>query len=79
MKFMFEKNCLASENLIDSPVYPPPGSQLRIRITTRILDKLETFLGIPIGTRRSFLMKTTGDEKSRDTVPLNIWKEISIL
>jgi hypothetical protein len=30
-----------------------------------------SFLGMPIGTRRSCLKKKTGDEKSRDTVPLH--------
>jgi hypothetical protein len=29
---------------------------------------------MPFGTRRSCLMKKTGDEKSRDTVPLNTVK-----
>jgi hypothetical protein len=35
-----------------------------------IRKNLKSFLGMPIGTRRSCLMKKTGHEKSRDTVPL---------
>jgi hypothetical protein len=35
------------------------------------LKNLKSFLGMPIGTRRSGLMKKTGDEKSHNTVPLS--------
>jgi hypothetical protein len=38
--------------------------------STIIRKNLKSFLGMPIGTRRSCLMKKTGHEKSRDTVPL---------
>jgi hypothetical protein len=38
--------------------------------STNILKKSKLFLGLPIGTRRSCLIKKTGHEKSRDTVPL---------
>ncbi len=40
--------------------------------STNILKKSKSFLGLPIGTRRSCLMKKTGHEKSRDTVPLKV-------
>ncbi len=39
--------------------------------STNIIKNLKLFLGLPIGTRISCLMKKTGHEKSRDTVPLN--------
>ncbi len=52
--------------LIDSPVYSSPGSR-----TSRIFEKnSKSFLDVPIGTRRCCLKKKTGDQKSRDTVPL---------
>ncbi len=37
--------------------------------STKIRKNSKLFRGMPIGTRRSWLMKKTGDEKSRDTVP----------
>jgi hypothetical protein len=40
--------------------------------STNILKKLKSFLDLPIGTRRSCLMKKNRHEKSRDTVPLSI-------
>jgi hypothetical protein len=36
-----------------------------------IRKNLKSFLGMPIRTRRSCLMKKTGHEKSRGTVPFN--------
>ncbi len=38
--------------------------------STNIRKNSKSFLGIPIGTRRSCLVKKTKHEKSRDTVPL---------
>jgi hypothetical protein len=38
---------------------------------TNILKNSKSFLGMPIGTRRSCSMKKTADEKSRDTVLLS--------
>ncbi len=41
-------------------------------VDTGDIQKISTsFLGLPIGTGRSCLMKKTGGEKSRDTVPLS--------
>jgi hypothetical protein len=40
--------------------------------STNIRKNSKSFLGMPFGTRRSCLMKKTGDEKSRDTVPLKL-------
>jgi hypothetical protein len=40
--------------------------------STNILKNSKSVLGMPIGTRRRCLMKKTGPEKSRDTVPLSI-------
>jgi hypothetical protein len=37
---------------------------------TNIQKNLKSFLDVPIWTRRSCLIKTTGDKKSDDTVPL---------
>jgi hypothetical protein len=39
--------------------------------STNIRKNSKSVLGMPIGTRRRCLMKKTGHEKSRDTVPLN--------
>jgi hypothetical protein len=61
----------SSQGSRDSTVYSSPGSQLQIRITPWIFKKIETFPDMPIGTRRSCLMKKTRDEKSCDTVPLS--------
>jgi hypothetical protein len=44
--------------------------------STNIPKNLESFLGMPIGTRRSCLMKKTEVEKYRDTVPLNIYIDV---
>jgi hypothetical protein len=38
--------------------------------STNIRKNLKSFLGMPTETRKSYLMKKTGHEKSRDTVPL---------
>jgi hypothetical protein len=38
--------------------------------STNIRKKSKSFLGMPLRTRRSCLMKKPGREKSRDTVPL---------
>jgi hypothetical protein len=40
--------------------------------STNICLDSKSFLGMPIGTRRSCLMKKTGGQKSRDTVPLSM-------
>jgi hypothetical protein len=39
--------------------------------STNIRKNTKSFLGMPIGTRRSCMMIKTGGEKSRDTVPLS--------
>jgi hypothetical protein len=41
--------------------------------STNIRKYSKSFLGLPTGTRRSCLMEYTGEEKSRDTVPLYAW------
>ncbi len=38
--------------------------------STNIRKNSKLFLCMPIGTRSSCMIKKTGDEKSRDTVPL---------
>ncbi len=38
--------------------------------TTNIQENSKSSLGMPLGTRKSCLMKKTGDEKSHDAVPL---------
>ncbi len=44
------KNCLTSGILIDSPVYSSPGSQLQIRITPQIFEKIRNrFWACPLG------------------------------
>ncbi len=42
--------------------------------STNIRKNSKSFLGMPIGTRRSCSMKKTGQEKFRDTVPLLLTK-----
>jgi hypothetical protein len=40
--------------------------------STNIRTNSKSFLGMPIGNRKNWVMKKTGEEKTRDTVPLNI-------
>jgi hypothetical protein len=47
------------------------GVNYEYEYPTNIRKNSKSFLGMPIGTRRSCLMEKTGDEKSRDTVPLS--------
>jgi hypothetical protein len=63
-------NCLTQRILVDSPVYSSPGSQLRIRVTSWIFEKIQNRFWTCLLTWRSCLMKKTGDDKFRDTVPL---------
>ncbi len=52
---MFEKHCLISRILFDSPVYSSP--LLRTNNSTNIRKKSTTFLSMTIGARISCLMK----------------------
>jgi hypothetical protein len=57
---------------IDSPVYSSPRSQLQIRITPRIFgEKFEIVSEHAHRDQEKFFDEKTGDEKSRDTVPLS--------
>jgi hypothetical protein len=47
--------------------------------STNIRKNSKSFLGMPIGTSRSCLMKKTGHEKSRDTVPLKFIKSNAVI
>jgi hypothetical protein len=47
--------------------------------STNLRKNSKSVLGMPIGTRRRCLMKKTGHEKSRDTVPLMNFDHISII
>jgi hypothetical protein len=68
---MFEKNCLTSGTLIDFPVCIHPwGVIMNMNNSTNIQKNSKSLLGMPVGTRRSCLMKKTGGKNSRDTVPL---------
>jgi hypothetical protein len=47
--------------------------------STNIKKNSKSVLGMPIGTRRRCLMKKTGHEKSRDTVPLKLFQYYVII
>jgi hypothetical protein len=52
-------------------VYITGESIMNTNNSMNIRKNSKSFLGMPIGTRRSCLKEKTEDEKSRDTVPLN--------
>jgi hypothetical protein len=65
------KNCPTWEILIDSPVYSSPGSRLRKRITSQIFGKNRNLFWACLLGPGEVVDEITGDEKSRDTVPLS--------
>ncbi len=71
MWFMFKKNCLTQEILIDSPVHLYPRSQLHIWInSTNIRKKFEISSGRAYSDQEKLFDEKTEDKKSRDTIPL---------
>jgi hypothetical protein len=56
--------------LIDSPVNSSPWSQLRIRITPRIFEEIRNCSKRSFWNQENLFEEKTGDEKSRDNVPL---------
>ncbi len=58
VRIMFEKD-RTYRIQTDSPVMNTPGSQLRIRITTKIRQNLKTFLGVSGRTKSGCPMTKT--------------------
>ncbi len=70
------KGTISKKTIVSVDITPqqhPPGKYLnKLNNSSNIREKKsKSFLGMSSGIRRSRLMKKTGGEKSRDTVPLS--------
>ncbi len=53
-----------------SPMYLPPGSQLKRQIFSRIFETVENFSGCAFWDQEKLFDEKSGDSKSHGSVPL---------